>query len=493
MSWFSHSLRQPHNIFCPTFSKFNSANGLSILLFTATLANSQIKYDDGAIVTGQNFVTVRAWDHTNLTYFFQNGTNDIAGNDEQNAVRAAFQIWADYAPLTFTEVTNANSADIVILWGAGNHGDGFPFAGVNGVLAHAFFPPPNGNFAGDIHFDEDETWTMLERPDGFQPMDLVTVAAHEIGHALGLDHSNVNCALMNPFYNGSHRYLAPDDIAGIRFLYGTRQSILGTALVCNQETFSIRNVPTGGFVTWQSSNTSMATVNNQGVVTKVGNSSGSITLTSNLNLPCGLIVTENRTIAIGNPGAIGIVSYSNMTLCDGDAYFKVLSAIQPSVYNFSGNLTVGSTGVANSFTWSLPSGYSNNGWTWTGSGGTVTVSTKQSNTNLTLKATASNGCGSVSKNYSFRSGDCNISMVASPDVTISPNPTSGRLSVSTGDNNFAIRQVIVKTKMGIVVKTINYNGNKAMQNINIQDLAPDCYFIQIFDGKTWQTKKIIKE
>lgn len=81
----------------------------------------------------------------------------------RNAVREAFRIWADYANLNFTEV--ANNADIVILWGAGNHGDGFPFDGTNGVLAHAFFPPPDGGaFSGDIHFDEDEQWTMDERP-----------------------------------------------------------------------------------------------------------------------------------------------------------------------------------------------------------------------------------------------------------------------------------------------------------------------------------------
>src|SRR5689334_9021485 len=128
-------------------------------LLVSTVLSAQLKYDDGPLtVPGVDFVTVNAWNHTNLTYFFQNGTNDIALNDERDAIRTAFQIWADYAPLTFTEVTSATSGDIVILWGVGNHGDLTPFDGINGVLAHTYFPPPSGGtLAGDMHFDDAET------------------------------------------------------------------------------------------------------------------------------------------------------------------------------------------------------------------------------------------------------------------------------------------------------------------------------------------------
>jgi hypothetical protein len=184
--------------------------------------SSGVRYDDlpdGAAYT----VSGRKWNRTNLTYYFQNGTEDIAGNEERLAIRQAFTLWANVSSLTFTEVGSASQADIVILWAVSNHGDGSPFDGTNGVLAHAFYPPSNGTSSGtiegDAHFDDDEFWTTSVRSDSNQPIDLVTVAAHEIGHSLGLGHSEVPEALMAPYYTGSHRYLAQDDINGIRFLY----------------------------------------------------------------------------------------------------------------------------------------------------------------------------------------------------------------------------------------------------------------------------------
>ena len=61
--------------------------------------------------------------------------------------------------LTFSETSRLS--DIEISFASGDHGDGYPFNGPSGVLAHAFFP--NSGLGGDAHFDEDETWTHETR------------------------------------------------------------------------------------------------------------------------------------------------------------------------------------------------------------------------------------------------------------------------------------------------------------------------------------------
>jgi len=158
----------------------------------------------------------RKWNKTALTYSYDSFTPDLSQAQVRSAITEAFNLWAIVTPLTFTEVTSG--ADIVIRFVGGSHGDGSAFDGPSGVLAHAFYPPPNsGALAGDVHFDEAETWTVNLPPSG---IDLVTVAGHEIGHALGLAHSNVGGALMFAFYGGAHRKLESDDIAGIRAIYG---------------------------------------------------------------------------------------------------------------------------------------------------------------------------------------------------------------------------------------------------------------------------------
>ncbi|TRY85480.1 hypothetical protein DNTS_015643 [Danionella cerebrum] len=68
-------------------------------------------------------------------------------------------------------------------------------------------------------FDDDSKWGFC--PD--RGYSLFLVAAHEFGHALGLDHSNVRDALMYPMYSYIEGFpLHQDDIEGIQYLYGPK-------------------------------------------------------------------------------------------------------------------------------------------------------------------------------------------------------------------------------------------------------------------------------
>lgn len=160
--------------------------------------------------------TISAWDKADITYVFVNGTDKLEGDVERDLVRRAFALWAAPTLLTFTEVTDSSTADIVVGWASGDHGDGDPFDGPGDVLAHASFPNPYDNSQVFLHFDDDERWVDSET----QNVDLLTVAAHEIGHTLGLAHSSDPNALMYPSYSGPYRTLGDDDIAGVQALYG---------------------------------------------------------------------------------------------------------------------------------------------------------------------------------------------------------------------------------------------------------------------------------
>ncbi|XP_040038652.2 matrix metalloproteinase-18 isoform X3 [Gasterosteus aculeatus] len=156
------------------------------------------------------------WEGKSLTFRIENYTPDMSPSEVDESIEKALQVWAKVTPLRFTRIYSG-TADIMISFVSGSHGDFYPFDGPGRILAHAF--APGSGMGGDAHFDEDENFTYRSNR-GFV---LFMVAAHEFGHSLGLDHSEDPSALMYPTYSNRNPdtfVLSQDDVNGIQSLYG---------------------------------------------------------------------------------------------------------------------------------------------------------------------------------------------------------------------------------------------------------------------------------
>jgi hypothetical protein len=145
----------------------------------------------------------------------------------RGGVEEAMRVWASVAPLNFIELPDAgppasdstyNGAGLAQIRIGHHLIDGF-----GNYKAHAYYPTGGGaGTAGDVHFDDADRWATigtLANPD------ILGAALHELGHSLGLNHSDDMTAVMYPTFRRmagpGTGFLTNDDIAGIHQIYGS--------------------------------------------------------------------------------------------------------------------------------------------------------------------------------------------------------------------------------------------------------------------------------
>jgi hypothetical protein len=149
----------------------------------------------------------------------------------------AFGLWASVAPLNFVEVTDVGTPVFTGNTAAYNAYPAGSFGQIrlnhrfiNGIDAQngmpttkalAYFPGNGGNIAGDIHFDNGDPWAIIGTPS--EP-DVLGVLVHEIGHTLGIDHTSIVGAVMNPMalrrMGPGTGILTADEVAAVQAIYG---------------------------------------------------------------------------------------------------------------------------------------------------------------------------------------------------------------------------------------------------------------------------------
>jgi hypothetical protein len=151
----------------------------------------------------------------------------------QDAILSAAQQWAQAANINFTVVSDNGTSP-----GGGSYQQGDPgmgdiriggYAMNTSYLGLGYQPPPANNYsiAGDLDLNTAAAINMGST------YDLQTIAMHEIGHALGLDHSTTSSAVMYKSYHGTLKGLTTDDVNGIRAIYGARQADVYDSVASN--------------------------------------------------------------------------------------------------------------------------------------------------------------------------------------------------------------------------------------------------------------------
>jgi hypothetical protein len=153
-------------------------------------------------------------------YYFQSLTQKLPADQVRTELLKAMQEWSRVAGVTFNPASGPYLARTLnILFASGSHGDAYPFDGPGKVLAHTYYPsPPNPEpIAGDLHFDDAEEW-VAGQDLTVRSVDVYSVSLHELGHALGLGHSDVPGAVMYPYYRRATT-LTTEDIRAVLGLY----------------------------------------------------------------------------------------------------------------------------------------------------------------------------------------------------------------------------------------------------------------------------------
>lgn len=132
-------------------------------------------------------------------------------------VTAAFSMWEAVANIKFREIADATSAGIVI--GAQANPVGRAFANVTSLDADG---PVRQIERALVCLNPRARW-KIGFDGNLDAYDLRYTLAHEIGHAIGLDHPHPSGSLMSYRYEERFRELQPGDIDGAIAIYGARQ------------------------------------------------------------------------------------------------------------------------------------------------------------------------------------------------------------------------------------------------------------------------------
>jgi Matrixin/IPT/TIG domain len=194
----------------------------------------------GSLGTGQR--DFRVWNNFTDTQANNNTTPHASFPGQTGAVMSIWKGHVEWAsePYAGTGLGDGATSNPVLGSGGGNFDNTFQgttnATGTTNQNVHSELPGSDG---GVLAFTETPIsdgwriryyagWTWADGPGSVTSgVDLQGVACHEIGHSLGLGHSNVGGATMWPSISGSgvgQRSIEADDAAGVQAIYGAKSA-----------------------------------------------------------------------------------------------------------------------------------------------------------------------------------------------------------------------------------------------------------------------------